>query len=159
MTDFSFRETLNFFAAKLSIPPPEKDIQEGEAELVVDHLNILLKPGKLAGSLVIQIILGLLLQPIREEKLKELVTSNYLGVNTGGCKLCFNDIGVAIHLLAHTTSGTHPQENWEWLHRLLSIAHEWSHILASWEEFVPLSNLHKENKNNDTGTRNRQFRA
>ena len=67
-----------------------------------------------------------------------LATSNFLGVNTGGCTLALDEAGVSLSLHAYTTSGASPQENWEWLHRLLSVAREWNKELIRWEEFVPL---------------------
>jgi hypothetical protein len=158
MAYYTFKEILSYFSEKLNSFPPKEDIEKGEAELIVDTLHVLLSKGKLEGSLHFSIVLGLLLYPIAEARLKELAISNFLGMNTGGCTLSFDETGISLLLHAHTTCGTSPQENWEWLHRLLSIAREWIKLLALWEEFVPLSTQISEEKKDETKGRS-TFRA
>jgi len=153
MTNYSFKETLTFFSERLGSTPPAEDMEKEEVELVIDTLHIVLTKGKLEGSMHFHAILGLLLHPIREEKLKELATSNFLGINTGGCKLAFDESGISLSLHAYTTCGASPQENWEWLHRLISVAREWNKLLVLWEEFVPLSTQSAEEKKNEPRTK------
>ncbi len=136
MTNYSFKEILQFFSEKLSSSPPEKDLDNQEVELVIDKLPVTLT-GK-DSSLHMRVLLGLLLQPIQENRLKELASSNFLGVNTGGCKLAFDEEKVALTLHCNTSASTSPQESWEWMHRLLCVAREWINVLTLWEEFVPL---------------------
>ena len=138
MANYSFKETLAYFCDKLQTQPPEEDLKNEAVELLLDELRIVITKGALEGCLNMQIMLGLMLQPIREQKLKELATSNFLGINTGGCTLAFDEPGVSLSLLCHTSSGTTPQENWEWLHRVVAVAREWNKVLALWDEFVPL---------------------
>jgi hypothetical protein len=144
MANYTFKETLRFFSDKLHASPPEEDLEGGEVELVIDTLTILLTKGKLEGSLHMQSTLGLFVQPLGEKRLKELATSNFLGVNTGGCKLAFDPSGVILSLHADVTCGTPPQESWEWLHRLLCVAREWNKVLATWDEFIPMTPSSKE---------------
>jgi hypothetical protein len=139
MANYTFKETLRFFSDKLHTSPTEEDLERGEVELVIDTLHVLLTKGKLEGSLHMQSTLGLFVQPLEEKRLKELATSNFLGVNTGGCKLAFDPSGVLLSLHADVTCGTSPQESWEWLHRLLCVAREWNGVLATWDEFIPLA--------------------
>ena len=136
MLKFSFEETVEFLSEKLNKAPPKEDIEGGEIELVIDKLHVVIAKGRLEGSLHMQIILGLMLHPVREEKLKELATSNFLGIDTGGCTLAFDEAGVALSLHAHTTCPVTPQENWEWLHRVVCVAREWMKVLTEWDEFV-----------------------
>ena len=158
MPNYSFKETLSYFGDKLGSSPPQEDVEKGEAELVIDALHVVLSQGKLEGSLQLHIVLGLLLHPHKEERLKELAISNFLGINTGGCKISFDETGVSLALHAHTTCGASPQENWEWLHRLLSVAREWNKVLALWEEFVPLSTPSAQEKKDAEKSR-RGFKA
>jgi hypothetical protein len=153
MANYSFKEILKFFSERLGSSPPEEDLEKGEAELVIDTLHILISKGMPEGCMHYHVVLGLLLHPIREEKLKELASSNFLGVNTGGCKLAFDKVGVSLSLNAYTTCGASPQENWEWLHRLISVAREWNKVLDLWDEFVPLSTQNSEEKKNDQTNR------
>ncbi len=146
MPNYSFLETIGYFSEKLNTSPPQEDLDSEEVELVVDNLHLILAKGKLEGSMHIHIVLGLLLQPIREERLKELATSNFLGVDTGGCKLALDEMGVSLCLHSYVTCGANPQENWEWLHRILCAAREWNKILSQWEEFVPLATTVEEAK-------------
>ena len=143
MPRYSFKETLQFFSEKLNATPPEEDLEMGEVELIVDQFHVIISKGTQEGSLRMEITLGLMLHPIHEEHLKELVTSNFLGINTGGCTLAFDEEAVALILMKHLTAGTPPQESWEWLHRLLHVAQEWRHTLEKLEEFVPLSTVNK----------------
>lgn len=147
MANYSFKETLRYFTVKLNAFPPEVDLEREEVELVIDTIHVIISKGKIEGCLQMQTVLGLLLQPIRDERLKELAISNFLGINTGGCKLAFDEMGVSLSLYGYTTCGASPQENWEWLHRLLSVAREWNKVLMLWDEFVPLGTAEKENKN------------
>jgi hypothetical protein len=153
MANYSFAETLGFFSEKLNTSPPEEDLERGEVELVIDTLHVILSKGKLEGSLQMRIALGLFLQPIREDRLKELATSNFLGTNTGGCKLSFDKESISLYLHGYMSCGASPQESWEWLHRLLCVAREWNKVLALWEEFIPLSISSTEEKKNEHPTK------
>jgi len=144
MPTYSFRETLEFFSEKLKAKPPEEDLEAGEVELVIDELRMIISKGTTEGSLNMVITLGLMLQPIREARLKELASSNFLGINTGGCTFAFDEAGVSLELRVNLTAASSPQESWEWLHRLLHVATEWNKNLVLWEEFVPLSSVKKE---------------
>jgi len=139
MPNYTFLETMQYFAERLNASLPMERTEEG-LEMSVDKLNISLKPN-LLGGLSISMILGLMLQPIRESHLRDLLSSNFLGVNTGGCTLAFDEAAVTLYLKAETSQGTPPEENWEWLHRLVCVAREWMRVLALWEEFVPLAHL------------------
>jgi hypothetical protein len=118
---------------------PEGDLEKEGVELSIDAFNLSLFSGKISGTLNIEIPLGLMLHPVREERLKELANSNFLGVNTGGCSLCFDENSITLFLKSSTTPFTTPQENWEWMHRILSVSQEWIKALSLWDEFVPLS--------------------
>lgn len=146
MPTYSFRETLEYFSDKLEARPPEEDLEAGEVELVVDLLRVVISKGAVEGSLNMATTLGLMLQPIRESRLKELATSNFLGINTGGCTLSLDETGAALQLRVNITPASSPQENWEWLHRLLHVATEWNKNLLLWEEFVPLTSEKMETK-------------
>ena len=152
MANYSFKETLEFFSEKLKTRPPQEDLEKGAVELVLDGIHVVLSQGAIEGGLKIQIVLGLMLKPIREERLKELAASNFLGINTGGCTLALDPAGVSLSLLCHTTCGTIPQENWEWLHRIICVAREWNKVLGLWDEFVPLSASNQEKKYEPTHT-------
>lgn len=145
MANYSFRETLRYFSEKLQAKPLEVDLEKGVVELVIDDLHVLLAQEAIEGCFRMRVVLGLMLQPIREEGLKELAVSNFLGINTGGCTLAFDTTGVSLSLVCHTTCGTTPQENWEWLHRIVCVAREWNKVLTLWDEFVPLSTSRQEN--------------
>ncbi|MCH9626636.1 MAG: hypothetical protein S4CHLAM2_02620 [Chlamydiales bacterium] len=144
MPAYSFRETLGFFSDKLDSRPPEKDIDAGEAELLVDQMRVGLSKDSLENSLKMEMVLGFLMQPIREERFKQLATSNFLGINTAGCTLTLGKSGDILKLHVYINSTSTPQESWEWLHRLLHVAVEWKRHLIEWEEFVPLSTTTKE---------------
>ncbi len=144
MVQYSFWETLRYFSENLKAAPPEEDVEAGAVELVVDQLHIHISKGVMDGSLNMMIPLGLILQPMRESRLKELATGNYLGVNTGGCTLAFDESETTLQLNVNTTPTTSPQENWEWLHRLLHVATQWNKKLDSWEEFIPLASKRRE---------------
>lgn len=141
MAQFTFQETLNYFSEKIGAYPPEEDREAREVELVVDQIHVIISEGAVEGSLKMETTLGLMVQPVRESRLQELATSNFLGVNTGGCTLAFDEEGVTLKLLTNLTTASSPQENWEWLHRLLHVAAEWNKTLSIWEEFVPLYTL------------------
>ncbi len=144
MATYTFSETIDFFSEKLKAEAPEEDITHKKVELVIDEFHLLVMQGRWEGSLHLKMVLGLMLQPLREQRLKELACSNFLGVNTGGCHLAFDAAGVTLSLHCHTTAGTSPQENWEWLHRIVSVAREWNKVLALWDEFVSLTTPKKE---------------
>jgi hypothetical protein len=158
MTQYTFQETLALFSEKLGTQPPKEDLEKGNVELMIDELHVLLSQGSIEGSLRMQIVLGLMLQPIQEARLKELATSNFLGINTGGCALSLDPAGVCLDLQCHATSGTSPQENWEWLHRIICVAREWNKILTLWDEFVPL-NGPREEITHDSISTNKTFRG
>lgn len=142
MPNYSFKESLSFFADKLKIhilPVSENE----EIELVLDQLRVSLSSTQTLGGLRFSIPLGLLLHPIPEIRLKELMASHFLGINTGGCTLYLDEEGASIHLKMTTSPFTSPQENWEWLHRISTIAYEWVKMLSLWDEFVPLLQLSK----------------
>ena len=146
MPNYSFKETLAFFSEKLQTTAPEEDLEKGAVELVLDGLHVVLSQEAIEGCLQMRIVLGLMLKPIRQDRLKELAASNFLGINTGGCTLAFDSAGVSLSLLCHTTCGTIPQENWEWLHRIACVAREWNKVLGLWDEFVPLGASSQEKK-------------
>ncbi|HEY4831505.1 MAG TPA: type III secretion system chaperone [Waddliaceae bacterium] len=147
MPNYTFKEILGFFSDKFRATPPEEDLERGGVELVIDGQHVIFSKGKLEGGLHMEVVLGLILQPLRDDRLKDLATSNFLGINTGGCKLAFDETGVSLSLRGDTTSGASPQDNWEWLHRLLSVAREWNKVLVLWDEFVPLVTHTQEKKN------------
>ncbi|MFN0065565.1 MAG: hypothetical protein ACKVOH_04945, partial [Chlamydiales bacterium] len=66
---------------------------------------------------------------------------NFLGVDTGGCALALDPSGITLMLKASTSAGTSPQENWDWLHRILSFFHYWNQELSQWKEFTPLTSI------------------
>jgi hypothetical protein len=138
MANYSYPETLQFFSEKLNANPFEKDVEQGEVELAIDELRIVLSKGSIEGCMRMRIVLGLMLKPIQENRLKDLTTSNFMGANTGGCALSLDSAGVALSLNCHTTCGTSPQENWEWLHRLICVARDWNKTLRLWDDFVSL---------------------
>lgn len=144
MPKYTFQETIDYFSTKMESTPPQEDVEAKTVEILVDHLPIVISESPLEGSLKMEIVLGLLLKPIQEEKLKELTTSNFLGMNTGGCTFSWSHESGILFLRSTTSAGTPPQENWEWLHRMLYIATEWTEQLIQWEEFVRLANM--ENK-------------
>lgn len=156
MANYSFKETLEFFSEKLNTRPPEADLEKGAVELAIDELHVVLSQGSLEGCMQMRVVLGLMLQPVHEQRLKELLSSNFLGINTGGCALAFDTAGVSLSLHCYTSCGTSPQENWEWLHRILCVAREWNKVLSLWDEFVPLSTPSEE-KNYEPTHKTGQF--
>ncbi len=151
MTTFSFQETLNYFCEHLDAELPKGDHEKEGVELEINSQNVVMLPTTPQGGASLEILLGLVLRPIPENRLKELMTSNFLGVNTGGCKLSLDEDGVCICLKIETSPSTPPQENWEWLHRLLSIAQSWVKILSSWKEFIPLHTPPEERREKHLG--------
>ncbi len=139
MQNYSFSETISYFGERLNVIPPKEDIELGTVELVIDELHAFISKGELEGSLKMEIALGLMLHPLRESRLKELATSNFLGINTGGCTFAFDEAGASLLLRANTSPAASPHECWEWLHRLVHVAREWNHSLEMWEEFVTFS--------------------
>jgi hypothetical protein len=139
MVSYTFKETLDFFSHKLQSVPPTQDLEKKEVAVVIDHVHAVIAQGKREGSLHMKIMVGLFLERPSEEKLLQLATSNFLGINTGGCSLSIQPKRGELTLHCHTTSGTSPQENWEWFHRLLAVAREWNRMLLPWEEFIPLN--------------------
>lgn len=137
MADYSFEETLKHFSKILKKNPTLEDIKEGKVELTIDAYPIVISRGKFEG-LVMEICLGLMVRPIAESRLKELCASNFLGINTGGCTFVFDEFGVSLSIRCSTSGTTPPQENWEWLHRILYVSREWIKVLSLWQEFVPL---------------------
>lgn len=158
MPNYSFKETINYFGEKLKLPPPEEDIEERFVELMLDENHIQFLPGKYPGSLHIRLEIGMFIGPILKEHLLELNTSNFMGINTGGCRLELDEAGSVISLSAITTPATTPQENWEWLHRVISIAQQWTDYLTKWEEFTPLAKFTTEKKDEQHRTY-RTFKA
>lgn len=144
MGQYSFQDTLAFFSEKLNATPSEEDLEEKSVDLMIDEVRVRISEASLEGSLYMEIVLGLMLQPIIEPKLKELASSNFLGVNTGGCTFAFDEAGVALSLHCHTTPGATPQEHWEWLHRIVCVAREWNKVLSLWDIFVPLTSPKEE---------------
>ena len=140
MTFSSYQDTVSYFAQLLESPLPAPHLTEGQnIEIQIDNQKLELSPASQRGGINMQICLGLMLQPIPLDRLKELMSSN-LGINTGGCTICLDEKAVGLYLKTTTTPGTSAQENWEWMHRLLHVAKEWNKILALWQEFVSLSN-------------------
>lgn len=138
MPNYTFQETINYFSSKLGSAPPSEDIEAKTVELSIDNVPIVISQGALKGSLNMEIALGLLLQHPQEEELKDLASSNFLGMNTGGCTLAHDPDNGMLFLRSNLSSGTPPQETWEWLHRMLHIAHVWVNRLLSWNEFIRL---------------------
>lgn len=144
MTSYCFKEIIHFFGSKMGSKPPKEDIEAGEVEIQIDEMFILAKEVK--GGFCLQNNLGLFLSPLSKERLKELCTSNFLGMNTGGCTFTLDEKGHALFLRIGFTKTTPPQECWEWLHRLIYISQEWNKVLRGWPEFIPLISLQKEEK-------------
>lgn len=138
MAKFSFEDILNYFSEHLLTEVPEGDLRKEGIEIEIGGQNVVIFPSSQEGGLSMTVTLGLMLKPIPDKHLNELMCSNFLGVNTGGCTLCLDKEGVCLALKALTTPGTTPQESWEWLHRLLAVAAEWMKTLYDWEEFIPL---------------------
>lgn len=141
MTNYKYKDTINYFGEVLKTLPPIEDIEEGEVELILDDLSILLKPGLSEGSFQMTLDLALFVNPPQSDHLAKLAAANFLGVDTGGCSLCLDDEGAVLSLKAVTTPGTTPQENWDWLHRIVSIAHEWANEMEGWSEVTLLVNF------------------
>ena len=139
MPNYSFQETLVYFGEKLHASLPSLDHIRPKAELVIDRVHVLLSPGLLEGSLHMQTVLGLLLQPISEKRLKQLATSNFLGCNTSGCTLSLDPTSVSLSLHSYTTPPATPQESWECVHRLLCVTREWGAVLTLWGRFCPFN--------------------
>lgn len=137
MKKYDFIDIVTFFARHLnhSLPEMNRDNLQPVA-MNIDEQAVILYPLP-NGGIEMRLFLGLLLHPVRLDKLQEMVYSNFFGINTGGCTLCIDDQGNAIYLKNTTTSSTPPDENWEWLHRILCVGKEWSKRLSVWEEFVP----------------------
>lgn len=136
---YSFKETVAYFSEKVKAFPPAQDIESGVVELIIDQYRLLLSKGVIEGSLNMEISLGLMLHSIQENHLLELANSNFLGIDTGGCTFALDSSGKVLRLQVHITAGDSPEECWQWLHRLLYVATEWSKTLIHWEEFVPLN--------------------
>ena len=136
MPNYSFKETIDFFGEKLHAVAPVKDVESGAVELILDGVSTLLSKGVLEGSMKMEIGLGFLGKSMEEEQLNELVISNFLGVRTGGCTVAFDDKDGVLYLLMHITPGTTPQESFESLNRIFSVAYKWSQMLRKWEGFI-----------------------
>lgn len=143
MTIYSYRETIDHFAQQLRAELPSGDIESDGVDLYLDNTQITLTPGQIPGELVMQTDIGYFLQELSEDQLVELQSSNFYGINTGGCTLSLDPDGVTLSIKATTSTATSPQENWQWFHRLLSIADAWKETLFHWESFVPLMQLEK----------------
>ncbi len=157
MTNYSFKETINLFERNLKTEAPPEDVEEGVVDLVLDEGEITLFKGEQEGSFCFSFDLGMFLQSPDTKHLEELLTSNFLGVDTGGCTLALDE--EVLKLKASTTPGTSPQENWEWLHRVVSVAHFWHDKLANWQEFTPLVSFKTEEKENAANWGNTTFKA
>lgn len=134
MALYSFKETLLFFSEKLKLDIEEEELKKGESLIAIDNFLVTLKEKAHGGGLHMELTLAILLYPLAEDKLKELICGNFLGINTGGCTLALHKDKDTICLHADAGPSSSPQENWEWLHRLLSVGREWSRIIAPWEE-------------------------
>ncbi len=145
MPNYSFQETATFFAERMQTTLPRIATEKEGVSLAFDSIIVSMRPTQQPGGIIFSLSLGLLLHPILEMRISELMTSHFIGVNTGGCTLAFDPPGVVIFLKAVTSPYTPPQENWEWAHRLICVAHEWIKILSLWDEFVPL--LHFPSRN------------
>lgn len=138
MAIYSFKDTTTYFLDLLKVKLPEEIITPDEPlEMEIDQFHVVLIPLS-KGGIRMQLNFGLLLHPVRLEKLQMLCKSNFLGVDTGGCTLALDPAGVSLLLKLTTTPYTSPQENWEFLHRLLTVAKAWQKNLLEWEEFIPL---------------------
>ncbi len=147
MTTYSYRETLEHFAHQLRADLPSEDLEAEGIDLYLDNTRVALSAGKAPGEFQIETDIGYFLQELSEEQLEELESSNFYGINTGGCTLGLDPDGMTLSVKATTSAATSPQENWQWFHRLLSVADEWKEIVSQWETFVPLMQLEKEKKN------------
>lgn len=143
---YSFEETLAYFGEKLGGTASAEAIEEKNVDLLLDANHLTLSEGPFEGSLRMELELGIVMTPLSGEQLNELATSNYLGVNTGGCTLSLDCEGKSLKLSAQTTLATPPYENWEWLHRVMHMAREWSETLSCWEGFLLLSRFNKETR-------------
>ena len=135
----TFREILDFFGQQLKSVPPKDAVARGHVQLNVDDVRIVLRKGRVEGTLVIEIDLGFFLIKPKKAQLQSLVQANFLGVDTGGCSFCFDSTGVTLILRAVSSPGSSLADNWEWLHRTLNVYHHWSQELSQWKEFTPLA--------------------
>lgn len=149
MTAYSFRETLNYFSEHLQSQLPQGDLEKEGIEIEINSQIVTVLPAH--GGIQFEVILGLVLRPIPEKRLRELMTSHFVGVDTGGCTFTLDEEGVSLCLKAQTSPSTPPQENWEWLHRLLNVAREWIKLLSQWEEFIPLFTFREESEESSIG--------
>lgn len=140
MRTYEFQETLSYFAQKLHVePPPATDIESGVAELIVEDVRVFLsKPGPELG-VEISITIAALKTPISEELLKELCTSNFLGINTLGCSFSLDATGSILRLHAQISASTPPEQGWEWLERLVFAASKWKERASSWPVVYPVT--------------------
>lgn len=146
MAHYTFKEMIHYFAEKLKSEPSEEAFDDESIELQLDENRVILSQASKPGSFKITLELGFFTGPIEAANLKELTSSNFMGVNTGGCSLYFDEAGTTLSLSTVTTPGTTPQENWEWLHRIYSIAQQWTQHLTKWEGFTPLATFPMEKK-------------
>lgn len=135
MAKFTYQETLAYFFKHLNLNFSFPVDFAEEINIDIDDYKISFSP---KDGFQMTLCLGFLLHPVRLERLLQLTTSNFLGVNTGGCTLFIDESGTSISLKITTTITTPPHENWDFLHRLLCVGKEWVKSLNKWEEFVPL---------------------
>lgn len=146
MPNYTYKEIINHIAELVGAQAPGDEALTEGLDLNIDHIMVSLIPSKHPGGLIMELQLGVLLHPIPRAHLEEMVKSNFLGMNTGGCTLALDDSGSLLFIRTVTTAGTSPQEQWEWLHRLLAVGRSWMQILAKWHEFVPLVTFPTEEK-------------
>ena len=137
----AFKELIFYFGEKLKAKPPLEDIELGLVELSMKGVPVTLSVSKDPGGLLIEADLGFFLSKPPQDILKLLAKSNYLSIETEGCAFCFAENGVTIQLVASTSAGASPGENWERLMRFLDTYIAWRARLNECEAFTPLSNF------------------
>lgn len=136
MPNSTFRETISYIAHqfKAEAPPGE------EVELVLDDtIHVKLTSSKIEGGIVFRSLLGMFVASPSLEQIRDLNLNNFLGVNTAGCTLYLDpESPQSVWIKANSSPFTTPQENWEWLLRVLATSKAWTQELSQWEEFLPL---------------------
>ncbi|MBS0623291.1 MAG: type III secretion system chaperone [Verrucomicrobia bacterium] len=143
MKNYTFKETINYFAEKLGSIPPEEDVENKSVELELNGSLMVLEQGQEEGSLKICMDLGMFLVPPNQAELNKLASGNFLGIQTQGGSLCLDEEGLLLTLQAITSSETSPQQNWDCLQRFVSAAYFWSEELDKKENFSLLAQLDK----------------
>lgn len=144
MANYKFEDFINFIGEQLKATPPKEDVEAGEIELSLDEMSILLSRGEFDGEFVMEMEVAQFSKKMSQKDLEDIASANFLGVNTGGCTFFLED--KILKLKATTSAGTTPQENWDWLNRLVSVAYTWSKELEKHENVSSLVELKEEPK-------------